>query len=53
MEKGDFAVTEPHEQHALVGLENSEVLVLTKGPRGGTEYESDTYRLEIPLAQPN
>ena len=53
MEKGDFAVTEPHEQHALVGLENSEVLVLTKGPRGGAEYESDTYRLEIPLAQPN
>ncbi|OHB97731.1 MAG: hypothetical protein A2W74_09985 [Planctomycetes bacterium RIFCSPLOWO2_12_38_17] len=53
MEKGDFAVTEPHEQHALVGLEQSEVLVLTKGPRGGTEYESDTYRLVKPLVKPN
>src|SRR3990170_1070112 len=48
--KGDFALTVPNERHALVGLEDSELLVLTKGPRGGKEYESDTFRLEDLLA---
>jgi len=48
--KGDFALTVPNERHALVGLEDSELLVLTKGPRGGKEYESDTFRIEDPLA---
>lgn len=50
MEKGDLVVTVPNERHALVGVEESELLVLTKGPRGGKEYESDTFRLEVPLA---
>lgn len=49
MECGDLTVTGPNERHALVGLEDSKVIVFTKGPRGGKEYESDTYRLEIPL----
>jgi hypothetical protein len=30
-------------------MENSEVMVFTKGPRGGKEYESDTFRLGVPL----
>lgn len=47
--KGELAVTEPMEKHALVGMEDSEMLVFTEGPRGGKEYESDTFRLEIPL----
>lgn len=47
---GDLAVTEPHEHHALVGVEDCDVLVFTKGPRGGKEYETDTFRLEHPLA---
>jgi len=51
MEKGDFIVTLPNERHALVGLEDSELLVLTRGPRGGKEYESDTFRLETPLVR--
>ncbi|OGO29000.1 MAG: hypothetical protein A2W33_07350 [Chloroflexi bacterium RBG_16_52_11] len=46
---GDLAVTEPNEHHALVGLEDCDVLVFTKGPRGGKEYETDTFRLESPL----
>jgi hypothetical protein len=25
------------------------MLVLTRGPRGGDDYESDTFRLEVPL----
>jgi quercetin dioxygenase-like cupin family protein len=49
LEKGDLAVTVPMEKHALVGLEEAEMLVFTEGPRGGKEYESDTFRLEIPL----
>lgn len=49
LEKGDFAVTKPDERHALAGIEESEVMVLTKGPRGGKEYESDTFRLEKSL----
>jgi quercetin dioxygenase-like cupin family protein len=51
LETGGFSVTEPMEKHALVGIEDSEMLVFTQGPRGGKEYESDTFRLEIPLAR--
>lgn len=47
---GDLVVTEPMEKHALVGIEDSEMLVFTEGPRGGKEYESDTFRLERKLA---
>ncbi len=46
LNKDDIAVTVPFEQHALVGLTNCKVLVFTKGPRGGKEYESDTFRLK-------
>lgn len=49
MEKGDFIATVPTEKHALKAMEDSVLLVLTKGPRGGKEYESDTFRLETPL----
>ena len=46
MKKGDLVFTEPWESHALVGVsDDCEFLVFTKGPRGGKEYESDTYRL--------
>jgi len=49
MNAGDFVETVPTEHHALKALEDSTLLVLTKGPRGGKEYESDTFRLETPL----
>ena len=49
LKKGDLAMTIPMEKHALVGLEDSEMLVFTEGPRGGKEYESDTFRLDNPL----
>lgn len=52
MNKGDFVVTVPNERHALQALEDSELLVYTQGPRGGKEYESDTFRDEIPLIGP-
>ena len=50
MHPGDFVVTGPNISHALVALEGSSLMVFTKGPRGGKEYESDTFRLETPLA---
>mgnify|MGYP001273720981 FL=1 len=50
MKKGDLVITEPWESHALVGVSDEcEFLVFTKGPRGGKEYESDTYRLKEKL----
>tara|TARA_B100001057_G_scaffold432866_1_gene461296 strand:- start:2484 stop:2861 length:378 start_codon:yes stop_codon:yes gene_type:complete len=45
MKKGDLILTEKNEKHAIKALVNSEMLVFTKGPRGGKEYESDTYKL--------
>lgn len=50
MHPGDFIVTYPNISHALVGLEDAIVMVFTSGPRGGKEYESDTFRLNEPIA---
>ena len=49
MEEGDLVLTPDGERHALMGMTDSRLLVLTAGPRGGTQYESDTYRLDEPL----
>ncbi len=49
LKAGDFAVTRELEHHALKGLTDAEVLILTKGPRAGSQYENDTYRLTEPL----
>lgn len=49
LEKGAFAVTQPNEAHALKALTDSELLVFTKGPRAGQDYEVDTFRLDPPL----
>jgi quercetin dioxygenase-like cupin family protein len=50
MSPGDFVVTGPNVAHALEALSDASLMVFTKGPRGGKEYETDTYRLETPLA---
>ena len=52
LEKGDLIVNVPQEHHAFEALEDSTMLVLTRGPRGGEDYEKDTYRLEVPLIGP-
>jgi oxalate decarboxylase/phosphoglucose isomerase-like protein (cupin superfamily) len=49
MNVGDLIETVPQEHHALKALEESTLMVFTKGPRGGKEYETDTFRLEDPL----
>ncbi len=46
---GDFVVTRENESHAIKGLIESEVLIITKGPRAGDKYENDTFRLKVPL----
>jgi dTDP-4-dehydrorhamnose 3,5-epimerase-like enzyme len=46
---GDLIKHVPYEQHAFLALEETEWLVLTRGPRGGKDYETDTFRLQIPL----
>ncbi len=51
--KGVFFEIPPKERHAFVGLEDAQLVVFTRGPRGGKEYESDTFRLEPPLVGPN
>jgi quercetin dioxygenase-like cupin family protein len=52
LKAGDFAVTRENERHALKGLSDAEVLILTKGPRAGNQYENDTFRLAEPLIAP-
>jgi len=52
MEPGDLTVTYPNDRHAATALEESEAMIFTKGPRGGKEYESDTFRLDAPLITP-
>ena len=49
LKPGDFVVTREHERHALKGITFAEVLILTKGPRAGNDYENDTFRLPEPL----
>lgn len=44
--KGDYVVSYENERHALKGISDySEVLIFTKGPRAGSDYEEDTFRL--------
>lgn len=47
--KSRLNFSEPWEKHAMIALEDTEMLVFTMGPRGGNDYETDTYRLETPL----
>jgi quercetin dioxygenase-like cupin family protein len=41
----EIAVDPPGTAHAWYGVTDSTVLVFTKGPRSGDNYESDTVRL--------
>ena len=52
LEPGDLIVNVPLEHHAFELLDDSSMLVLTQGPRGGENYESDTFRLDVPLISP-
>ena len=47
---GDLVFTPPFERHTMIAIEDSTFIVFTRGPRGGKDYEKDTYRLSIPLS---
>jgi quercetin dioxygenase-like cupin family protein len=49
LKKKDLAVCEQFEPHALKAISDCEIMVFTKGPRRGKEYENDTFRLSEPL----
>lgn len=46
---GDLITEAPGIPHAWKALEDTRVLVFTRGPRSGEAYESDTIRLEVPI----
>lgn len=50
---GDLLTTPPLERHAIEALEDSVFIVITRGPRGGAAYESDTFRVEPLQAAPD
>ena len=44
---GDMVSTPPNEIHALViGDDGNEFIVFSQGLRGGSDYESDTFRVD-------
>ena len=46
-EVGDLVSTPPYEIHALRYRDpESEFVVFSEGPRGGSDYESDTFRVD-------
>lgn len=52
LNKGDLIVNAPLERHAFEAIDDCAMLVLTHGPRGGEDYEKDTFRLDVPLIAP-
>lgn len=48
---GDLVYHPVLERHALKALEDSVLLVMTKGPRRGRDYERDVIRLEKPILE--
>lgn len=45
----DVTYWDKGEAHEFIALEDCAFLSFVNGPRGGDNYESDTYRLEVPL----
>jgi len=46
---GELVKESPGSPHAWKAVEDTVVLVFTRGPRSGENYESDTRRLEVPI----
>jgi len=49
---GDMLESPVFERHALHAVEDSVLLIITRGPRGGKNYEDDTFRV-TPLHLPD
>jgi quercetin dioxygenase-like cupin family protein len=52
IKRGDLVISPPLERHAFRALKNSQLLAFCSGPRAGKQYETDTFRLEIPISGP-
>lgn len=46
LKKNDLVLSPPNEDHLFFASQDSAMLVLTCGIRGGLDYEKDTFRLE-------
>jgi dTDP-4-dehydrorhamnose 3,5-epimerase-like enzyme len=45
--KGDMIISEPNEIHAMkAGIYGCTFIAFAQGPRGGEDYENDTFRVE-------
>ena len=49
LQEGELLRIDPNEIHAMKATADSIIYVFTLGPRGGKEYESDTYRIKVGL----
>lgn len=47
--EGDFVEWEKGEAHEFIAIDDVIFMSIVNGPRGGNEYESDTFHLKIPL----
>lgn len=47
---GDLVISPPHERHAFRAMEDSRMLAFCTGPRAGKQYETDTFKLEVPIS---
>ena len=47
--EGDLLLNEPFEWHAIKSIEDSKLLILTRGLRGGKDYEADTFKIDKPI----
>lgn len=47
--EGDLLLNEPFEWHAIKSIEDSKLLILTRGLRGGNDYEEDTFKIDKPI----
>ena len=44
---GDFIISEPNEIHAMqAGADGCTLIAFAQGPRGGEDYENDTFRVD-------
>lgn len=49
--KNDLIIYEPSEAHTFIAEEDTIFVTFSNGPRGGENYESDTFRLDTPLQE--
>ena len=53
LQRGDLVTTPPLERHAFRALTNSELIAFCSGPRAGSQYEIDTFKLDVPISDPS